>query len=136
MLTVSWFSQGSSSEEAIRTFREEGLEVGDVYLLDKQEKVSTRIQSRLPGTYEEGMRFVIPNLGEDPAGWNLGGRVFTFESEEDLAEVRDFYEGLGEVGGSFFSWVLAEGDVLVQISGRLPEDQACRYEATLEEVAS
>ena len=75
-------------------------------------------------------------LGEDAAGRDLGGgRVFTFESEEDLAEVRDFYEGLGEAGGPFFSWVFAEGNVLIQISGRLPEEGARRYEAILEDVA-
>ena len=89
----------------------------------------------MPGTFEEGTRFVIPSLDKDPAGRDLGGRVFTFESEEDLAEIRDFYEDLGEASGSFFSWVFAEGDVLVQISGRLPEDQARQYEAILEEVA-
>ena len=78
---------------------------------------------------------MVSSLGKDSAGRDLGGRVFTFESEEDLAEVRAFYEGLGEAGGSFFSWVFAEGDVLVQISGRLPEDRVRRYEAVLEEVA-
>lgn len=49
--------------------------------------------------------------------------------------MRDFYEGLGEAGGPFFSWVFAEGNVLVQISGRLPEEGARRYEAILEDVA-
>ncbi len=134
VLVVSWVRE-PSSEEVVKVFREEGLEVGEVYLVEKQEGASPGVRSRLPGTFEEGTRFVIPSLGKDPAGRDLGGRVFTFDSEEDLAEVRDFYEGLGEAGGSFFSWVFAEGDVLVQISGRLPEDQARQYEAILEEVA-
>jgi hypothetical protein len=82
-----------------------------------------------------GRAFEIPSLGEDAAGRDLGGRVFTFESEEDLAEVRDFYEGLDEAGGPFFSWVFAEGNVLIQISGRLPEEGARQYEAILEDVA-
>ena len=134
VLVVSWVRE-PSSEEVVKVFREEGLEVGEVYLVEKQEGASPGVRSRLPGTFEEGTRFVIPSLGKDPAGRDLGGRVFTFESEEDLAEIRDFYEGLGEASGSFFSWVFAEGDVLVQISGRLPEDQARQYEAILEEVA-
>ncbi len=135
VITVSWLSRGPSSEEVVEAFREEGLEVGDAYPVSKQEGASPGVQSRLPGTYEEGTRFVVPSLGTDSAGRELGGRVLTFESEEDLAEMRDFYEGLGEAGGSFFSWVFAEGDVLVQMSGRLPEDQARRYEAVLEDVA-
>ncbi len=135
MLVVSWLLRGPSSEEVVEAFREEGLEVGEAYPVERQEGASPGVRSRLPGSYEEGTRFGIPSLGKDPAGRDLGGQVFTFESEEDLAEVRDFYEGLGEAGGSFFSWVFAEGEVLVQISGRLPEDQARRYEAILEDVA-
>jgi hypothetical protein len=134
VLVVTWLLRGPSSEEVVEAFREEGLEVDEAYPVERQEGASPGVRSRLPGTYEEGTRFVIPSLGRDPAGRELGGRVFTFESEEDLAEVRDFYEGLGEAGGSFFSWVFAEGDVLVQISGRLPEDQARGYGAGLEEV--
>lgn len=135
VLAVSWLSRGPSSEEVVEAFREDGLEVGEVYPIEKQEGPSPGVRSRLPGTYEEGTRFEIPSLGEDAAGRDLGGRVFTFESEEDLAEVRDFYEGLGEAGGPFFSWVFAEGNVLIQISGKLPEEGARRYEAILEDVA-
>ena len=80
-----------------------------------------------------GDTFRDPSLGEDSAGRDLGGRVFTFESEEDLAKVRDFYEDLAGTS-FFFSWVFVEENVLVQINGELPEEGAERYEAVLKEV--
>lgn len=132
VVVVALLSGGPTSGEVVEAFQEEGLEVGEVYPVEKTEGASPGVSSRLPGTYEEGTRFEIPSLGQDSAGRALGGQVFTFESEEDLAEVRDFYQGLDEA--SFFSsWVFDEENVLVQISGQVPEDEARRYEAVLEE---
>lgn len=42
----------------------------------------------LPDTYEEHVLFLIPSAGAD-----IGGRVFTFESAEDLRTIRSYYEG-------------------------------------------
>lgn len=135
-LSAALLSQGPSSGEIVEAFREEGLEVGETHPIEKEEGPSPGVSSRLRGVYEEGTRFEIPSLGEDAAGRSLGGVIFAFESEEDLAEVRDFYEGLSETESSpFFSWVFVEGEVLVQISGRLPEEEARRYEAVLEQTA-
>jgi hypothetical protein len=73
VLAVSWLSRGPSSEEVVEAFREDGLEVGEVYPIEKQEGPSPGVRSRLPGTYEEGTRFEIPSLGEDATGRDLGG---------------------------------------------------------------
>jgi hypothetical protein len=113
-----------SSEEVVRAFSREGLEVGVFYPVEEEGPAP------VPKTYKEGTRFTIPSLGED-----FGGRVFTFESEEDLQPVRDYYEGLGKGVGMFNSHVYVEGNVLLQINGQLPKDQADDYEAVLREVA-
>ena len=129
-LAIALLFRNPSSEEIVEAFREEGLEVGETSPIEKGEGP---ISSRTPGTYEEGTRFVIPSLGKDSAGRDLGGRVFTFDSEEDLAEMRDFYEDLAETG-FFFTWIFVEKNVLVQMNGELPEEGARKYEAVLKEV--
>jgi len=113
-----------SAEDVVRAFSREGLEVGVFYPVEEEGP------SPVPITYEEGTRFTTPSLGED-----AGGRVFTFESEEDLQPVRDYYEELGKEVGMFNSHVYVEGNVLLQINGQLPKDQAEEYEAVLREVA-
>jgi hypothetical protein len=127
------FSGQPTSEGVVQAFRDEGLEVGESYDVDEEEGPNP-----VPRTYKEGTRFTIPSL-ERPAGEakvggpdnGVGGRVFTFESEEDLAPVRDYYEGLGRASGMFFSHVFVEGNTLVQINGELPESRADEYEAAL-----
>ena len=108
-----------SAEEVVRAFRDEGLEAGEAQQIDRD--VDLRF---VPKTYEEQVRFSIPSAGE-PAG-----RVFTFESREDLEQVREHYEGFGDL---FASYVYVEGNVLVQIPGSVPEEQAERYGEVLQE---
>ena len=72
------------------------------------------------------MSFTIPSQGE-----RVGGRVFTFESQEDLEQVREHYEGFGEL---FSSHIYVEDEVLVQISGSVPGDDAERYGEVLQEL--
>ncbi|MDQ4064171.1 MAG: hypothetical protein M3122_09905 [Actinomycetota bacterium] len=78
----------------------------------------------VPKTYEEQVRFSIPSAGE-PAG-----RVFTFKSGEGLEQAREHYEGFGDL---FASYVCVESNVLVQIPGGMPEEQAERYGEVLQE---
>ncbi len=104
----------------IESFRDEGLEVGEVQAVERSED-----RSLIPKTYEEQMSFTIPSSGE-----RSGGRVFTFPSREALDPVSEYYE---EFGGVFASYVYVEGNVLVQIDGDVPEDQADRYGEVLQE---
>jgi hypothetical protein len=79
----------------------------------------------IPKTYEEQVSFTIPSPGERGKGC-----IFTFPSRETLDPVREYYE---EFGGMFSSYVYIEGNVLVQIAGDVPEDQAERYGEVLRE---
>jgi hypothetical protein len=38
---------------------------------------------------------------------------------------------LGKENAAFFSWVFVKDNILVQINGNLPEEQAKKYEAAL-----
>ena len=109
-----------TAEEAIEAFRDEGLEVGEVRTVTRSED-----RSLIPKTYEEQMSFTIPSSGE-----RSGGCVFTFPSREALDPVSEYYE---EFGGDFASYVYVEGNVLVQIDGDGPEDQADQYREVLRE---
>jgi uncharacterized membrane protein (UPF0127 family) len=109
-----------SSADVIQAFRDAGLEVGRSYPVEQEPDWDQR---PVPKTYEEASRFEIPSVGED-----AGGRVFIFESEEDLIAVRDYYEGLPR---SILPYVYAKGKVLLQINRNLPEAEAERYNAVL-----
>ncbi len=113
-----------SSAEVIQAFRDAGLEVGGSFPVEQEENWDQR---PVPKSYEEATRFEIPSLGED-----AGGRVFVFGSERELAAVRDYYGGLTE---DIRPYVYVEGNVLLQINHLLPEADAERYGAVLEETA-
>jgi hypothetical protein len=121
MLLLAVVNREPNAEEVIQTFRDEGLEVGETQQVDREGD-----RSFVPKTYEEQVSFTIPSQGE-----RVGGRVFTFESQEDLEQVREHYEGFGEL---FSSHVYVEDEVLVQISGSMPEDDAERYGEVLREL--
>ncbi|MCB9172289.1 MAG: hypothetical protein H6637_05135 [Ardenticatenales bacterium] len=75
---------------------------------------------------EEGVRFLIPSLGED-----AGGRVMRYESEAAAEEAATFYKELGTQSAVLFSWAFQNGPLVVQINGELPEEQARQYEEAL-----
>jgi hypothetical protein len=121
MLMLAVVNREPNVEEVIQAFRDEGLEVGETQQVDREGD-----RSFVPKTYEEQVSFKIPTQGE-----RVGGRVFTFESQEDLEQVREHYEGFEEL---FSSHVYVEDEVLVQISGSVPEDDAERYGEVLREL--
>jgi hypothetical protein len=111
-----------SSEEVVLAFEEVGLEVGDFYPVEWERAFA---RSPVPKTYEEGTRFEIPSMGK-----NEGGRVFVFESKEDLRVVRRYYEQIERMpvfGPALHSHLYEDGLVLLQINGELPKTDADRY---------
>lgn len=114
-----------TTEEMISAFRDEGLEVGKV------QPQRPEPGSPLPNVWKKQVRFLIPSIGPD-----AGGRVFTFEEEEDLNTVRSYYEGLNDLGGLFCcSHVYTDGLVLVQVPGDVPKNRADEYGRVLEETS-
>jgi hypothetical protein len=73
----------SSSEGVVKHFKDEGLEAGDYYDVDDEKGPP----SPVPRTYRDGTRFTIPSMGRDTSGEPKGGRLFTFDSQEDLEPV-------------------------------------------------
>lgn len=74
----------------------------------------------------QGQRFLIPSLGKDN-----GGRVFVCDNTKDRDALKAYYDALGKSSAIFFSWAFADGPVVVQLNGDLPEDTAHQYEAAI-----
>lgn len=75
----------------------------------------------------EGTRFFIPSICAD-----CGGRIMSFANQEDLTIVQNYYAQMGRFGAVLFSWVYIKDNILVQINGELPEENALMYQAALE----
>lgn len=107
-------------QQVIDSFKSAGLEAENTSVL-------------APGDYglaplvaQEGVRFLIPALGPDS-----GGRVFSFETQENLDQMQAYYVKLGEESAILFSWVFVRDNILVQINGQLPQETARKYESAL-----
>lgn len=66
---------------------------------------------------ESSLRVLVPALGEDQ-----GGRIFTFNSAEDLASMTKYYERLGKASPNLVSRLIAQDNVLVQMNGSLSDN--------------
>lgn len=109
-----------SSLDVIQVFEKSGLEVGEYRPMTKDD------YGIAPYVAVEGTRFFIPSLCID-----CGGRILSFDTPEDLQLVKEYFVSLGESSAIFFSWVFEYKNILIQINGDLPEDQAISYEETL-----
>ena len=118
-------------DEVIQAFQNAGLEVGETYPVEQEPGWN---ETRVPKRHTQAVRFTIPSLGvteEEVSGpRDRGGRVFVFDSEEDLAAVRNFYERLEP---AVRPHVYVKDQVLLQIGNALPKAEADRYGAVLQE---
>ncbi|MFC4387760.1 stress protein [Gracilibacillus marinus] len=110
-----------TTDDVISAFKDAGLEVGETSEMTKDDFGLGPMKS------EEGIRFLIPSLGE-----NNGGRILTYKNESDLDEMKEYYDSLGEESAMFFSWTIKHKNVLVQINGDLPEEKYEEYKKALE----
>lgn len=74
-----------------------------------------------------GLRFLVPSICAD-----CGGRLFAFDNQSDLDKMKTYYEDLAAQSAMFFSWVFTRENILIQINGDLPEEQALKYKAALD----
>lgn len=79
----------------------------------------------VPRVAKEGLRFFLPSLGGQK-----GGRVYSFSTATDLQTVRQYYES-GQSGAAAKPWIFVKDNILVQISGDLPESRANQYKNAL-----
>lgn len=110
-----------TADDVIKAFEDAGLTVEAPAEMTKDD------YGMAPMKADEGVRFEIPELGEDK-----GGRILTYSDEGDLADMKAYYDDLGAESAMFFSWTAQQGNVLLQINGDLPEDEYNAYVDALE----
>ncbi len=118
-----------TSEDVVRAFIDEGLEVGEYYDVEDDPEWGTGL---LPKTMASGTRFELPSytVGQDPSI----GDVFHFATSEDQRIVSDYLETVSEAGGMFYTHVYETDGFLLKIDGNVPKNVADRYGGVLEEV--
>lgn len=109
-----------SADDVLAAFDSHGVELGEVRPMTRDDF------GPAPYVAVEAMRFLVPSLGE-----GRGGRLLIFDEQEDLDITRHYYVELGEAGTMFFSHVFSRDNVLIQINGDMPDEQAATYEAAL-----
>lgn len=113
-------ASGITVSQVADAFRESGVEIGEVSEMSADDY-------GLAPMADEGLRFLIPSLGDD-----AGGRIMRYESDEDLQRAKSYYEELGKQSALLFSHVFTRGDILVQVNGNLPQEQADMLQEALE----
>jgi hypothetical protein len=109
-----------TTKQVVEAFKSAGLEVENPRPMTKDD------YGFVPMRAIEATRFIIPSLCPD-----CGGRIFSFATQEDLEITKMYYEELGKASALFFSWLFVKDNILVQINGDLPEEQARKYENAL-----
>lgn len=115
---------GSSSpdpltiDQAIQAFHDAGLECEDP---QPEEKDPSKPR---PNTFTDGIRCIAPSVDEDH-----GIRILSFETQEDLQPVQDYYEGFT---GLFASYVFTRDNLLFQTSATMPKELSEQYRETFE----
>ena len=109
-----------SYQQAEQAIMDAGLEFESVREMTKDD------YGLAPMNALEGYRFIIPSLCAD-----CGGRLYIFDDPQKLGQMKEYYDGLAEVSAMFFSWVFVQDNVLIQISGDLPDAQALQYQQAL-----
>lgn len=111
-----------TAADVIAAFKDAGLEAEDTRPLTKEDYgVAPYVCT--------GTRFFIPSVGAE-----RGGRVFICDNDKDRDALATYYTEMGKVSAAFFSWVFVKGNVLVQITGDVPEETARKYETALNEI--
>jgi len=110
-----------TADQAVQALLAAGLEAQDARPMTPDD------YGMAPMTAAQGIRFLIPSLCAD-----CGGRMYSFDSLQDLELMRAYYEELARSSAIFFSWIFVKDNILLQINGDLPESQALLYETALD----
>ncbi|EON70672.1 hypothetical protein [Lysinibacillus sphaericus] len=111
-----------TTDDVIKHFKDDGLETGEVSDLPNDEFGNIR---------KEGKRVLIPSLGDDS-----GGRLFLFDSEENLQKAKSYYDELGNSGPMFYSHTHQSGLFLIQMNGDMEDNEFAKYSASLEKAVT
>ncbi len=108
------FAQKWYVTDVVRSFNEDGLKA----------EVKKDYTSE-PLEVKEGTASLTISLKD-----GLAGTITTFNKKEDLEKIQKRFFDLNK-NGEFHTWTFVKDNVLLVLTGSLPEDEARRYESSL-----
>ncbi|WP_068775792.1 hypothetical protein [Paenibacillus sp. FJAT-26967] len=109
------------SDDVVSKFKEAGLEA------ENPADIVSEDMGLAPMKFKEGKRIFLPSLGEKSAG-----RIFIFEKQKDLEELKKHYDELGKTSAMFFSHTAAKGDVLIMMPGKMEKSNFEKYKKVID----
>jgi hypothetical protein len=103
----------------IAAFQSAGLDVADAKEMTKEDYGQAPFLC-------SGTQFTIPSLGNDKVN-----NIFICSTREELTSLKTFYNVRGQGNPELRSWTFSKGTVLVRLDGKLPAEQAKKYEAAI-----
>lgn len=111
----------ATAAELVDAFDEAGLEVGSPRPMTRDD------YGIAPMKAVEAIKIGLPSLCDD-----CGGRVLRFDTAEDLADTKAYYDELGRESAALFSHTFTRGLLLIQLNGELPDAEAAAYNDVLQ----
>lgn len=120
---VAALTSQPTPEEVVQEFQDQGLEVGKSFPIERDEGFK---ESPTPKVYESGVRFLVPSMCPD----ECGGRVYSFDDEEDLLTMEEYYNSLDALtmlGPNVGGYTYRNGSLLLQIGRDMELSRAEKY---------
>lgn len=112
-----------SADDVVAKFKAAGLEA------ENATDIASKDMGIAPMRFDEGKRIIVPSIGDDS-----GGRVFVFEKKSDLEELQKYYDELGKASAMMFSHTYSKGNVLLQMTGEMEEEQFNKYKEVIDQL--
>ena len=110
----SFYKWGSN--DVVKALKDNGLEIADV-------KYGLTIGA---AGAKESTVFLMPSYGND-----IGGTISSYDSEDKLRESVTYYSIMNKDPKSPAWWIFSKDNILLLISGKVPEEKALEYERVL-----
>lgn len=120
LLSACSNSNSLSVDDVISAFKDAGLEAENPREMTKDDFGIAPMKS------EEGKHITLPSLCED-----CGGRILSYDNNEDLKQMKAYYNDLGKESAMLFSWTIEKDNILVQLNGDLPDEEFEKYKKAL-----
>jgi hypothetical protein len=112
-----------TTDEVIKVFKDAGLEAENPVVLTAEDL------DVLPFTASKVVRSSVPSLGEAE-----GLRIFIFDDNKSLDAAKAYFDKMAKSSKMFSSWTATNGNVLIQLSGGVKEEDFNKYKAALKKL--
>lgn len=112
-----------TTDTVIQLFKNAGLEA------EKPVIQTAEDLDILPFVSSKVVRVTMPSIGEEQ-----GLRIFMFDDKKTVEVAKAYFDELGKASEMFATWTAVNGNVLIQLSGGVKEEDFKKYEAALKKL--